>query len=427
MSSPLAVAGVTAALKDLLNDGLLNHDLSPIGSFTVTAQPPDRVVTGATEPNQLNLFLYQVTANAGRRNEGLPTTGADGRRLGSAPLALDLHYLLTAYGAKDMNAEVLLGYAMQVLHDTPVLTRDALRKSLGSPSPVDGSMLPSPFGTLSAADLADQTEMIKITPVFLTTEDLSKLWTAMQARYRLTVAYTVSVVLIQSQDTRAVAEPVLKQGPDDRGPVASGSAPPALTSVRPVPPELPGARLGDELRLTGANLAGISEARLRHLDTGVERRVPVVAESPQALRLHLPSDGPAMHEWSPGLYTVSLIVAGPLEYSVGGAMTALAPLITVSPSSAAAGDITLTVECRPRLTAEQEPHARLRFGAEVVEPDTVVTPADDTQPTTLTFKLTGVQAGSYRVRLRVKDVESLPVTLSGSGLAFDPTQTVVVT
>jgi hypothetical protein len=427
MSSPLAVAGVTAALKDLLNDGLLNHDLSPIGSFAVTAQPPDRVVTGATEPNQLNLFLYQVTPNAGRRNEGLPTTGADGRRLGSAPLALDLHYLLTAYGAKDMNAEVLLGYAMQVLHDTPVLTRDALRKSLGSPSPVDGSMLPSPFGTLSAADLADQAETIKITPVFLTTEDLSKLWTAMQARYRLTVAYTVSVVLIQSQDARAVAEPVLRQGPDDRGPVASGSAPPSLTSVRPVPPELPGARLGDDLRLTGASLAGISEARLRHLDTGVERRVPVVAESPQALRLHLPSDGQAMHEWSPGLYTVSLIIAGTPEYTVGGAMTALAPLITVSPKQAAAGNITLTVTCTPRLTAEQEPHARLRFGAQLVEADTVDTPADHTQPTTLTFKLAGVAAGSYRVRLRVKDVESLPVTVSGSGLAFDPDQTVVVT
>ena len=61
MSSPLAIAAVTAALKDLLNDGLLNHDLSQIGSFTVTSTPPDRITTGETEPNQLNLFLYQGT------------------------------------------------------------------------------------------------------------------------------------------------------------------------------------------------------------------------------------------------------------------------------------------------------------------------------------------------------------------------------
>ena len=58
MSSPLAIAAVTAALKDLLNNGLLDHDLSTVGSFAVTAQPPDRVATGTGEPNQLNLFLY---------------------------------------------------------------------------------------------------------------------------------------------------------------------------------------------------------------------------------------------------------------------------------------------------------------------------------------------------------------------------------
>jgi len=46
MSSPLAIAAVSAAIKDLLNDGLLNHDLSPVGSFTVTAIPPDRVIAG---------------------------------------------------------------------------------------------------------------------------------------------------------------------------------------------------------------------------------------------------------------------------------------------------------------------------------------------------------------------------------------------
>jgi len=88
MSSPLAIAAVTAALKDLLNDGLLNHDLSPVGSISVTAVPPDRVVTGQTEPNQLNIFLYQVTPNLGWRNAGLPArdgTGVPAQRPGGAP------------------------------------------------------------------------------------------------------------------------------------------------------------------------------------------------------------------------------------------------------------------------------------------------------------------------------------------------------
>ena len=218
MSGALAVAAVTAALKDLLNDGLLNHDLSMVGTFTVTASPPDRITVGNTEPNQLNLFLYQVTANLGWRNVDLPARDSQGNRLSNPPLALDLHYMLSAYGSQDFNAEILLGYAMQLLHENPVLTRDQIRTSLGAPAPVGGSILPPAFGTLAATDLADQVELIKISPVFLSTEDLSKMWTAMQARYRPTMAYLGSVVLIQATDSVQAAPPVLKRGTDDSGP-----------------------------------------------------------------------------------------------------------------------------------------------------------------------------------------------------------------
>ena len=124
MSSPLAIAAVTAVLKDLLNEGLINNDLAQVGSFSVSATPPDRITTGDTEPNRLNWFLYQVTPNPGWRNEGLPSFASQGGRLTNPPLALDLHYLLTAYGHVDLNAEILLGYAMELLHDTPVLTRE---------------------------------------------------------------------------------------------------------------------------------------------------------------------------------------------------------------------------------------------------------------------------------------------------------------
>ncbi|MBO7942558.1 DUF4255 domain-containing protein, partial [Streptomyces sp. S9] len=90
MSNALAIAAVTATLKDLISDSLLGLDLSSIGSITVTATPPDRITTGQTEPNQLNLFLYQVTPNSGWRNQTLPTRDGSGQRLRNAPLALDL-------------------------------------------------------------------------------------------------------------------------------------------------------------------------------------------------------------------------------------------------------------------------------------------------------------------------------------------------
>ena len=44
-----------------------------------------------------------------------------------------------------------------------MLDREAIRRAL-DPSPVDVSMLPPAFQALAASDLADQVELIKITP-----------------------------------------------------------------------------------------------------------------------------------------------------------------------------------------------------------------------------------------------------------------------
>lgn len=435
MSSALAIAAVTASLKDLLNDGLLNHDLSTIGSFAVTAQPPDRVTTGETETNQLNLFLYQVSPNSGWRNAGLPSRAPDGTRMTNPPLALDLHYLLTAYGAQDLNAEVLLGYAMQLMHENPVLSRSQLRIALGAPAPVDGAILPGPFGTLSALDLADQVELLKITPVYLSSEDLSKLWTSMQARYRPSMAYMVSVVLIQSTQPGKAAQPVLKRGPGDAGPTATAAPFPTLAGVRPALSDLlPAARLGDDLVVTGANLGGATALALRCDRLSIAAELPVTAGArPGELAAHLPAPAElesAMSDWGVGIYSAALQVARPGQpsWTTNGAPLAISPRITVTPLATAAGTVQLTVTCAPRLRPLQAPGVRLLFGDAELAPLSVDTPADAAQPTTLTFKRTGVAAGTYVVRLRVDGIDSLPVTVTGSPPAFDfdPQQTVTV-
>ena len=212
MSNALAIAAVTAVLKDLLNNGLIAHDLaSAVGVVKVTAKPPDLIPTSASEAAQLNLFLYRVTENQGWRNVGLPSHDDRGDRLANPPLALDLHYLLMAYGGTDFQPEILLGYGMQLLHDTPVLSRDAIRTALAPVSPVTGGDLPPAYAALSAAELADQIELIKVIPEALNVEDLSKLWTAFQAKYRVTAAYQASVVLIQSKRSARSALPVRRR------------------------------------------------------------------------------------------------------------------------------------------------------------------------------------------------------------------------
>lgn len=427
MSNALAIAAVTAALKDLIGNGLLGLDLSSIGSVTVSALPPDRIATGQTEPNQLNLFLYQVTPNTGWRNHLLPARDASGTRIGNPPLALDLHYMLTAYGAQDLSAEALLGFAMQFLHETPMLSRAQLRTVLGPPSP--------PFGNLSALSLAEQIEWLKITPQFLGAEELSKLWTAMQARYRPSMAYQVSVVLIESDAATRAALPVLKRGSGDRGPVALAGAGPSLTGVRPALSDLlPAARLGDELLLTGSRLHadGVSAIFENARTESIQTLLTIAGNSDHELRVQLPNaaDAGAMAGWGIGLYSLRLrsdAPGVPAMYS-NAVPLALSPQIVVAPLAAPAGDIALTVTCSPRLHPAQHAGVRLLFGSVEIAADAIDTPVDDTLPTTLDFTVRNVAAGSYPVRLRVDGIDSLPVLLApnAGGFDFDPQQTVVV-
>jgi hypothetical protein len=125
------------------------------------------------------------------------------------PLALDLHYLLTAYAARDLHAEILLGYAMQLLHETPVLPREGIRRALRVPGLVHDpeNALPPDLEAIASSDLAEQVEAIKIVPTVQSTEEVSKLWAAFQSRYRPSAAYLASVVLIESRrSTRAALQ-----------------------------------------------------------------------------------------------------------------------------------------------------------------------------------------------------------------------------
>lgn len=248
MSNALAIAAVSAVLKDLLNNGLIDHDVaSGLGPVKVSALPPDRVVpANAPEPTQLNIFLHQVSHNAAWRNAALPSRGSAGERLTNPPLALDLHYLITAYGASEFHAEILLGYAMQLLHETPILTRDAIRKTLEATSPVTGGNLPTAFQTLPAAELADQFEQLRIVPQSLSSEEMSRLWAAIQSHYRPTAAYQISVVLIESKKRTKAALPV-----QARNLVVQPLARPTIDRVEPQAVEV-----GATLTLVGANLKG---------------------------------------------------------------------------------------------------------------------------------------------------------------------------
>jgi len=447
VSNALAIGAVTAVLRDLLSNGLIDHNIpTAVGDVAVSALPPDRVISSSNgeDPNQLNLFLHRVTPNIGWRNAGLPTLDQNGRRVSNTPLGLDLHYLLTAYGSEDFHTEILLGYAMQLMHDTPVLRRDDIRRTLEVPSPVGGDMLPPAYRALSAAELADQVEQIKLSPESLGTEESFRLWAAFQSAYRPTVAYQATVVLIESRHPIRSAPPVLSRGAEDPG-AAVGASPqspfPALEEVVPVnqegiPPERrqPIARLGEPLTLRGQNLgADLVVVRFAHrlLDEPSEVEIPATERTPTEVKVAVP-DAPV--EWPAGLYglTVALRPEGEdeqntdaLERTTNALPLLLVPKITTEPMPTSAerdrdGTATLELECSPKVRSEQR--VSLFLGDREV-----LAEAHEEPTSTLTFVIRDAPVGTYRLRLRVDDVDSLLVDLSKQPPVFDETQKVTIT
>lgn len=434
MSSPLAIAAVTAVLRDLLNNGLIDHNITgSLGSnVDVTTLPPDTIaVDPATARTQLNLFMHQVTPNAGWRNEGLPSRDGRGTRLTNPPLALDLHYLLTAYGSADLHSEILLGYAMHLLHETPVLDRASIRTAL-SGGTVPGSILPPAFQALSAADLADQVEQIKITPITMSTEEMSKLWSAMQAHYRPTAAYHVSVVLIEAQRATRSAPPVLTRGPVDpisgreRGVVAGASLIPPYPMLDTI--ELPNqqvaARLGDTLTLRGHNLEGSSMvARFEHprLPNPIDISIGSNANG-ESVSVALPNTPADQLAWPPGAWNVTLMLQRPGETEVRSTNALpllLAPRLDIPASGAArnagTGAVTVTLVFTPQVRPGQK--VSLNAGGREANPVSLTA-----QTGTLSFVYPDLPAGQQWLRLRVDGADSLLVNRATTPPQFDTTQ-----
>ena len=414
MSNVLAIAATTCTLRNLLLSSVpaLDTDLSDL---EVTLQPPDVARKGVTKA-QLNLFLYQVVCNAAWSNLDMPGRVRPGETA-QPPLALNLHYLITAFGRGDSDNDAVnhrvLAAAMSTLHDRAVLDGTDIQNALPN------------------NDLASQIERVRLTPLPQSVDELSKLWTAFQTNYRVSAAYEATVVLIDSQAPARAPLPVLKRGAQDQGVIAVTSAGPVLDQLI-LPHAQSAARLGDDLVLGGRQLT--TQNALLVLSSpplaAPIQVTPLAGADAGSLRVHLattPEDPDAVSRWAPGMYTLALQVQSPgLPTVLSNELPwALAPVITILPLTAAAGNLALNVTCTPRIRDGQ--WVFLLFGDRVLAPQSMSNPADLHQPTALVFQVSSVAAGTYTVRLRVDGADSIPVDFSGPTPAFAPNQQVVVT
>jgi hypothetical protein len=412
MSNSLAIAAVSATLQSILTKAVgADPDLNDV---VVTLQPLDKA-RGAITSNQLNLFLYQVLRSAAWTNQNIPRQSQPGES--PAPLLpLNLWYLVTAFGRDDDATEPfghqLLGRAMSVLNDYPILSPDDIRSATSV--------------ALPRADLDQQIERVRITLQPLSVEDISKLWTGFATQYRLSAAYEISLVLIDSTLPSKTPLPVLTRGKGDQGIFAQTdlrSPFPSLTSATP-PGGQPSVKLGDTLTLAGEHLDGTNVSVVFNHSVWISPVTIAIPPGPAATATQIQVVIPnAPSIWPAGFYTAQVMVQRPTETylrTTNLVTFSLAPSITILPATAVAGNITYTTTSIPDVWPQQR--ASLLLGSLEILAD-----AHAAQTNTLTFEADAVTAGSYFVRLRVDGVDSLLVDRSKTPPVFDPTQMVTVT
>jgi hypothetical protein len=415
MSTAYAIAGVSAVLQRLLTEGLSEHAVSSALAVDVgvSAMPTDQVDDDA----HLNVFLYQVRPNLSRRNESLPSRNVHSQRLTNQPLALDLHYLISAHGGDDLFSEVLLGSAMQTLHEKPFFDRKSIRALLptGGGDPLSEA--------LANAGLADQLEQLTITPEYLSNEDMSKLWSALQSSYRPSATYLVTAVLIEAEKPSVSALPVLSRGITAR-PDLVPPTPTLMTVTYPL--QQIAAHLNETITITGFNLNGPNvRAKLQKLNTEQVDDFPLLAGANNELvTFDLPNDATL---WRAGVYSLSLI----MDNATGDPIESNQLSLTIAPRFSAFNatrnpDNSLSVEITidPEVTDTQSISLIIGQTQEIAEK--IILPPLAQSIDTVRFGFPDIPAGNYWARVRVDGVDSLLIDRSTTPPEFFATQQVVV-
>jgi hypothetical protein len=186
MATSTIIRSVTEALITILR-----NDLAPTGgtaiipAANIVAAPPETVETVTTQT--LILYLYQVLESPFLKNSGYQVSspvsgGAPAQAVGVRrdPLALDLYYLLIPFSTENnfLDTYDILGAAMKSFHD-------------------HGTFSPAALGVPQlATEEANLEFRLSMNP--LSTSDLLRLWEAVHRPYRLSVAYVVRTVQIDS-------------------------------------------------------------------------------------------------------------------------------------------------------------------------------------------------------------------------------------
>jgi hypothetical protein len=192
------IAAVSETLRKALAGAFAGALPDPMG------QPPmaeihDLQGTISTSPARVTLFLFETFEDSASRNRPprreISPTGSFVLR--KAPMALELHYLLTPWSESRDTDHLLLGLVLQFFYDNAILSGPALQ------------------GGLAGTDQA-----LKITLVPFPLEERTRVWHAVQKPYRLSLIYRARVIDLVSTQADPL-QPVTRRTLDPALPEAS--------------------------------------------------------------------------------------------------------------------------------------------------------------------------------------------------------------
>ena len=404
MSNALAIATVTATLKEVLQENATYI----VPGAEVTTLRPQEMENRPADNARINIYLYQIVPNTALRTADLPTRRNDGTLIQLPQSAWDLHYLLSFSGNEStLEAQRLLGSTVDVLHAQPFLSRTQIRTIISNEN----------NQYLAESNLDEQVESIKFVPLVLNLEELSKVWSVFfQTTYSLSVAYQASVVLIESRDIARPALPVR-----DRNIYVVNFRQPVITRIlsqsasnQPFLPYQP-ILTGHRLRIEGSQLRGGqgTQVRIDQIDVTLDpnnisdRQIDLVLDS-------------SITAGVKGLQVVQMMKISTPERDYGFVESNIAAFIlrpTITGNVTVAADPNngnvLTVPVSPIIGSNQRVILLLNQLPTGNPADanlrayTFVDPSRDTDTSAIAIPIFNVQPGEYLIRLQVDGAESL--------------------
>lgn len=409
MSNSLAIAAVTSTVRYVLERSLQATHLGPVGGARVTTlRPGDLGDADLAGPAGINVFCYLATPNHAWNLDDLPTRRSNGSLASRPVAAVDLHYLLTCYGQEEsLDAQRLLGRAIVALKSTSVLTRDVVVDAMTH----FGAQSETSF--LTEADLADEVELVKLSPVPLSLEEMSKLWGVLDAPYQLSLTYLATVVLISASALPTVALPVQARG------VTVGPAQPPRIAAVATDPAHQNVTVGAELVVTGSGLVPSTAASVR-VGIGPAELAPASDATASQLRVTVDDTVPAgvhgvdvRHRSVPG-------PAGSPPPRSTAASNRVPVVVHPTVSIGAIDPATVTLPVTPALQPGQEVSVLLTrlVAADPDDPNelTVLLPpltAGSAAVHAITLRRADLALGTWLVRVQVDGVQSVPGLVDG--------------